>query len=91
MTFVVGFSLPFNFENVSEAFVFECLEFSGYCLCYSPGFLVIVFVTLYVFWLLSWLLSMFSGYCLGYSLCFLVIFLVTLCFLVIVVVTLHVF
>ena len=27
--------LPFNFENVSEAFIYECLEFSGCCHGYS--------------------------------------------------------
>ena len=39
-------------------------------------FLVVVLVTLRVFWLLSWLLSMFSGCCLGYSPYFLVVVLI---------------
>ena len=80
--------LPFYIVDVSETFLYECLEFSS---GYSPCFLVVVLVTLHVFWLLSWLLSvfwlfswllsMFSGCCLGYP----------SCFLVVVVVTLHVF
>ena len=42
--------------------------FSGCCIGYSPCFLVVVLVTLHVFWLLSCLHSMFPG-CLGYSPC----------------------
>ena len=42
------------------------------------SFLVVVLVTLYVFWLLSWLLFMSFGCCLGYFPCFLVVVLVTL-------------
>ena len=87
--------LSFNCVNVSESFVYECLEFSGYCLCYSPCFLVVVMVTLCVvlvtlrvFLLLSWLLSMLSGCCHGYSLCCIGY---SPCFLVVVLVTLHAF
>ena len=71
--FVCDLALPFYFEDVSETFVYECLELSCCCLGYSPCFLVVVLVTLHVFWLLSWLLSMFSGCCLGYYPCCLVV------------------
>ena len=47
------FVLPFNFENVSETFVYECLEFSCCCLGYSPCFVVVDLVTLLFSWLLS--------------------------------------
>ena len=44
MTSVCDVVLIFYFEDVSDTFVYECLEFSGCCLGYSPCFLVVVLV-----------------------------------------------